>query len=190
MRTDDANLIQRFVATFERLDDLIAFHDAPPPNELSAGIDPDDWNVIRWRPAPLATPDEALSVLHDRVLGRLPRLYERLILSYRWLEVDLRLCRLLANPPAAGLQPLVDRMFADPVLNNTLIHSGFIRFALAPDACYDPICFDLNRSVKGDCPVVRFNHESILVHGSLGDVEQIFRSFRDLMLAVLAIDDA
>ena len=29
--SDDDALIQRFVATFERLDDLTAFHDAPPP---------------------------------------------------------------------------------------------------------------------------------------------------------------
>lgn len=190
MTTDDADLIRRFVATFERLDELIAFHDAPPPSELSAGIDPDDWNVIRWQPAPVATPTEALSLLHARTPGCLPRLYERLILSYRWLEVDLRICRLLANPPADDLQPLVDRMFADPVLNDTLIPSGFVRFALASDYCYDPICFDLNRSVKGDCPVVRFNHESILMHDSLGETEQLFDSFRDLMLTVLDIDDA
>jgi hypothetical protein len=83
----------------------------PPAEELSAGIDPDDWNIVRWRPTPIDTPRDALSVLRDRVSADLPHLYEHLILSYRWLEVELQFFRLLANPPAADLKPLSDRMF-------------------------------------------------------------------------------
>ena len=186
---EDADLIQRFVASFERLDDNMWMrHDSPPPEELSAGIDPEDWNRIRWRPAPIDTPRDALSILRERAGAELPRLYEHLVLSYRWLEVELRLFRLLANPPSTELKPLADRMFADPVLNNTLIPARFVRFALAPGGCYDPICFDLNHYSNGDCPIVRFEHESILCHDKIGDSERIFPSFRKMMQAVVKID--
>ena len=183
---DDAALIQRFVACFTRLDDSTFSHDEPPPQELSVGLDPIDWNSIRWQPAAISTASDAVGTIHR--VGVLPRIYEQLVLSYRWPEVDLGLCRLLPNLPANDLQPLADAMFADPVLNNTLIPNGFSRFALAPNECYDPICFDLNRFTNGDCPVVRLNHESILMHDTIGDVTTVFGSFRELMHAVLAID--
>lgn len=183
---NDAALIQRFVACFTRLDEFTFSHDEPPPQKLSAGIDPDDWNAVRWQPAAIATP--ANTLVPVRRVGALPCLYEQLVLSYRWLQVDLQLCRLLPNLPADDLKPLADAMFDDPVLNATLIPNGFSRFALAPNECYDPICFDLNRFANDDCPVVRLNHESILMHSTVGEVTTVFGSFRELVHAVLAID--
>jgi hypothetical protein len=102
--TDDAELIQRFVDCFARLDDSTFSLDEPPPPELSAGPDPNDWNAIRWRPAPIQTSADALSVFAD--VATLPVLYQQLILSHRWLAADLHLIRLLGNPPAPDLQPL------------------------------------------------------------------------------------
>lgn len=166
---------------------MLMFHNAQPPPELSAGVDPEDWETIRWRPARIDTPRDALCILRERAGADLPRLFEHLILSYRWLEVDLQVVRLFENPPATDLKPLYDRMFADRVLNNTLIPARYVRFALAPND-YDPICFDLNHYQNGDCPIVRFEHESILCHDKIGDSQQIFPSFRKLMQAVVAID--
>jgi hypothetical protein len=190
MGTSDAKLLERFVATFDRLDDLSLSHFEPPLlPELTYTIDPDDWNTVRWQPAAISTDEDALSAIHDRIGGVLPRLYEQLVLSYRWLEVDLQVCRLLANHPASDLQPLFDEMYCDPVMNHTLEPANFVRFALAPDVCYDPICFDVNRFSNNDCPIVRLNHELILCNDELGDIQQLFPSFRDLIFAVLEIAD-
>jgi len=182
---DDAHLIDRFVGCFVQLDGSVFSHSDPPLPEFSAGIDPDDWNVIRWHPAAISTSPDALEAI--RCCGVLPTLYEQLVLSYRWPEIDIGVCCLLPNQPADDLQPLADSMFGDPVLNNTLIPNGFARFALAAND-YAPICFDLNRSVNGDCPIVRLNHESILMHDSIGNVTTVFDAFRGLMQAVLAMD--
>ena len=183
----DTELIQRFVDCFTRLDDLTFSDDDPSPPEFANGIDSDDWNVIRWKPASIRTPETSLNVI--RRVGPLPKLYELLATSYRWPEVELSICRLLPNLPADDLAPLAASMFADPVLNSTLIPHGFSRFGMAPDGCYDPFCFDLNRYRNNDCPVVRINHESVLSHDSIGKVETVFDSFRDLVHAVLAIDN-
>jgi hypothetical protein len=111
-------------------------------------------------------------------------LYETLVVSYRWPEVNLGVFRLLPNEPASDLQPLADAMFADPVLNNTFLPARYVRFALAVDA-YDPICFDLNRMAHGDCPIVRLEHESILMHDTIGACDTLFATFRECVLAVI-----
>ncbi len=180
---DDAALIQRFVDSFQRLDDFTYTADEPPPAALSLGPDPDDWNAIRWAPAAITTTPESLGDLPNH--ESLPTLYRQLALFFRWLSVDLEIVRLLGNPPGDGLQPLADLMTSDPVLENTLGPNGYVRFAMASD-CYDPICFDVNRATNDDCPIVRLNHESILMHDRIGDVSMAFNSFRDLVLAVLA----
>ena len=184
--TDDTELLQRFVDCFARLDDSTFTHDEPPPPELTVGLDPDDWNVIRWRPVATETSADALHVFAN--IGSLPTLYQQLILSHRWLAVDLHLFRLLGNPPATDLQPLSNLMFSDPVLTQTLVPKGYIRFGLAPNSSYDPICFDLNRFDSDDCPIVRLEHESILMHDTIGDVTTLFDTFRDLVFAVVAVD--
>jgi hypothetical protein len=79
-------------------------------------------------------------------------------------------------------------MFSDPVLTQTLIPNRYIRFALAPDSSYDPVCFDLNRFNNNDCPIVRIEHESVLMHETIGDVATLFDTFRDLVIAVVALD--
>lgn len=183
--SDDAELIQRFVDCFTRLDDSTFTHNEPPPPEVTVGPDPNDWKAIRWRPAAMQTSADALRIFAD--IGSLPSLYQQLILSYRWLGADLHLLRLLGNPPAPDLQPLVNLMFSDPVLTQTLVPNGYIRFALAPNSSYDPICFDLNRFDDDDCPIVRLDHESILMHDTIGDVTTLFHTFRELLNAVLAV---
>jgi hypothetical protein len=96
----------------------------------------------------------------------------------------LGIFRLLANNAARDLQPLASAMLSDPVLNRTLIPAGYVRFALAEDD-YDPICFDLNRFADGDCAIVRLEHESILMHDSIGVYNTIFPTFRELVRAVV-----
>ncbi|QDT10609.1 hypothetical protein [Planctomycetes bacterium K23_9] len=182
---DDAALIRRFVDCFLRLDDSSYTADAPPPATLSLGQDPDDWNTIRWAPAAIESPPESLGDLPSN--ESLPALYRQLVLSFRWLSVDLHIVRLLGNPPGDGLEPLANQMTSDPVIQNTLGPKGYVRFALAPD-CYDPICFDLNRVANDDCPIVRLSHEPILMRDKIGDVSTVFNTFRDLVYAVLALE--
>ena len=182
-RKKDAGLLHRFVESFPLLDDLEWYEDALIPVDLSCS-DPVDSLVQRWKPAKINTPADALCDI--RKGGQpLPSLFEQLATSYRWLEVDLGVCRLLANCPANDLAPLAREMFNDPVLNNTLLPAGFIRFAIAPNGCYDPICFDLSRMQDDDCPIVCLNHESILTDDKIGETATVFDSFRELVIEVI-----
>ena len=180
---NDSDLLDAFAQSFSILDELICPHDRPPPLALVDATHSEDWSVVRWRPTRLATPRVGMDGL--RRVGRLPRLFESFAESFAWLDVDLRMCRLFANPPAPDFLDLSTAMFADPVLNNTLLPLRLVRFALASDCCYDPICFDLSAFDGDDCPVVRLEHESILMHDRVGKREILFDSFRDLLRTVI-----
>jgi hypothetical protein len=190
MAEDDRELVQRFVNAFGAFDDLglssreLVDGDLTPLLLRPAG--PDGW--LEWRPIPADLPPEAVQELYACVPGPLPPLYERLILSYRWTEVDLGRLRLLANLPP-GLRGLTAAICKDKTLFDTLVPAGFVQFGKGPDYDYDPICFDLHsRQTDGDCRVVKFDHEDILGDGRLREVCELAPTFRSLMK--LVIEDA
>ena len=126
--------------------------------------------------------------LHGAVPGPLPPLYEQIILSYRWAEVDVGRLRLLANLPP-GLRGLAGAIRLDEGLYNVLSPAGFVQFGKGPDMDYDPVCFDLGtRLSDGDCRIVKFDHEEILCNKRLVEVAELAPSFRQLV--DVAIEDA
>ena len=184
---DDQQLVDEFVASFTRLDDVIVHSELGLPPELQT-----DWidGFERWQPVAVHTERAALAAVYRRLPRRFLPLYERLILSYRWLDVDLRLLRLLPNPPGLTLEPLIQGIVRDPIFVKVLIPKGYIPFAMASDS-YDPICFDTTRPTKhGDCPIVRFGHEPILCDEQISDSEDIKPSFRSLVVGVLGIQSS
>lgn len=178
--TGDDELIRRFVAAFARLDDRIG---KPGERRSSEPLDGANPNVERpsWHPELVVTGRAQLEPLYRRLPGRFPDLYEHLVLTHRWREIDLQIVRLLANPPGPTLSGLEDEIFCDRVLINTLVPAGFVPFGRAPDGNYDPVCFDLNSMKKGDCPVIQFEHEAILCHDKIGQSWLRSSSFRELI---------
>ncbi|QDT39982.1 hypothetical protein Pan241w_00350 [Gimesia alba] len=187
----DQQLLQQFVASFQRLDDLIAPDGAPP--ELLVEQDVDEWDhwqadLKPWRPQQFETSLETLTPLYSRMGGVFPLLYERLVLSFRWLEVDLKLIRLFANPPGPDFTGLTMEIFPDQIMADTLIPAGFIPFARS-SINYDPICFDLNAmTAQRDCPILQFEHEAILCQSKIGEHWQRWNSVRDLMSEIIFLD--
>jgi hypothetical protein len=70
---------------------------------------------------------------------------------------------------------------SDAVLFRTLSTGEFVQFGRGPDD-YDPVCFDLrDRGADGDCRVVKFDHEDILIRERLTIVSELAPSFRRLV---------
>jgi hypothetical protein len=186
---DSRPLIDEFVNTFAVLDDLTVFAGRRELRRYpSALITWDETGAGAWRPLAVETPRVTLQELYQSVGGPLPGLYETLILSYQWAEVDLGRLRLLENLPPA-LQRLTKAITADAFLFRVLAQGGFVPFGKGPDVDYDPVCFDLSRRDEdGDCPVVKFDHEEILIRERLVVVKEMAPSFRELM--TLIIQDA
>src|SRR5262245_29640661 len=92
-------LLEKYIASFSKLDDMEASEEFNPVGWQLATGPANVYDIKKWQPARVTTEESALNLLYDELPVRLPRLFEELVLSYRWAEVDLGLYRLVANPP-------------------------------------------------------------------------------------------
>jgi hypothetical protein len=175
-------LLERFISAFGEFYGLAEYsHIYPIAAELAVG-EPDDLGQTPWRPARADTDASCLEPLYAQLPGRFPRLYERLVLTFRWAEVDLGAYTLLANPPGPDLARLFNEISKDPGLWESLIPAGYIQFAKGTEYDYDPVCFDLrNRNKNGDCRVVKIDHKQILCNYRIKVVSELAPSFEELV---------
>jgi hypothetical protein len=177
----DQQLIERFVACFEKFDERVFFDSDPIESALAVG-GPDGHGYRRWLPSKVETHPDSLQSIYAKLPARFPPLYERLVLTYRWAEVELDSFRLLANPPGPGLMALFREMTKDSFLSTHLLKSGFIPFGKGPDIDYDPVCFDLSvRKQNAEYRVVKIDNEEILCFSRLKVVSELAPTFRALV---------
>jgi hypothetical protein len=132
-------------------------------------------------PILIKTPQASLDELYRLIPGRLPRLFERLLLSYRWPKADLETLEVLPNPPGPGLEGFAQQPFKDEHLAAMLLPARLVQFARAGGGRYDPVCFDLRTAGGTDCPIVRIDHEEILCNFRIGPITVLAPSFRALV---------
>ncbi len=129
---------------------------------------------------------DALEVVYAKLPARFPPLYERLVLSCRWAEIDPQAYRLLANPPGPHLSGLPEEMSRDSILWNILLAAGYVPFGKGPDIAYDPVCFDFTCQKKNrECRMVKIDHEQILCHKRVKVVAELASTFRQLVLSTI-----
>jgi hypothetical protein len=183
----EAALLDQFVASFSKFDEMAVYRAIDPiAAELAVGEE-DEHDRVPWQPLRIATDSSLLEPLYAQLPTGFPPLFERLVLSYRWAEVDLQLYTLLANPPGPNLSRLLEQMSKAPAFWESLRPAGYIQFAKGPDYDYDPVCFDIKRRRKNrDCPVVKIDHEEILCNNRIKVVEELASGFEELVLQTIA----
>ena len=188
MNSKDASLVEQLIGSFEKLGDLKANAILDPAAWQLAVGEPDEFGAKDWRPLKQETDRIHLNSLYSVIPSRFPPLYEQLILSYRWADVDLQLFTLFANPPGPDLEPLLKRISADGYLYSHLIGAGYIPFGKGTDFDYDPVCFELkSRKQNADFRIVKIDHEEILCFDRLKVVAEIAPSFRELVFKVIKL---
>lgn len=157
------DLLRKFVDSFERLNEMSCFKETDPIGyELRTGEE-DEYGQFRWRVLNHSTDSRLLDLLYAKLPARFPPLYEELVLSYRWAQVDLQTFSLLANPPGPKLDGLLGEISKDKGLWQALVPAGYIQFGRGPDMDYDPVCFEIkSRTKKKDYRIVKIDHEEIL----------------------------
>lgn len=137
--------------------------------------------------AAISTSRIALESLYVHLPERFPPLYEELLVSYRWLEVELvGFVKLYANPIEPTFDGLLSQMTCDKAMVEILFSRNLLPFGTASDGCYDPICFDRSRVLSdGESPIVRVEHESMLCEGQLGRVQPVSPTFRAFVAKIL-----
>lgn len=151
---------------------------AVPEQLLTSHVN--DLGMARWSAVRLATSPDVLAELYSAVPGPLPKLFESLLLAYRWARVALSEATLFGNPPGPTLRGFEQEITSDRSLHSVLFENRLVEFGKAPGGSYDPICFDLKRSKGGDCPILRIEHESVLINGRVRVVGEVAPNFRAL----------
>ena len=171
-------LLSQYVASFEKLDEMSGFPEIYPITSALAVSGPNEFGMVRWRPC-RTDPEPALLEPHYAKLpARFPPLFERLLLTFRWADVDLQSYTLLANPPGPDLGAFFSGISKDAGLWKALIPAGYLRFAKGPDIDYDPVCFDMNSRKKSrEMRVVKIDHEEILCNHRIKVVGELAPSF-------------
>jgi hypothetical protein len=184
---NNESLVERFVSFFDKLgDEMVVLDGAVPLDWPLATGDRDQYGRRRWRPIKVNTELSFLDPIYSKLPARFPPLYERLVLSYRWAEVDLQSYRLLANPPGPDLNGLLQQMSGNPAMWSCLLQAGYIQFGRGPDFNFDAICFDVSARKKNrDCKIVQIDHEQILCNNRVKVVAEMAPSFEQLVLQTI-----
>jgi hypothetical protein len=184
MRKD--NLIERFIASFNKLDEMADFPEINPLVRQFALGEPDTYGRLLWKPLKVPTDSSQLEPLLAKLPARFLPLFQDLVLSYRWAEVDLGSFRLIPNPPGPDLSGLLTEMTRDPAFWESLPSEGYIQFGRGPDIDYDPVCFDIRSRTKSkDYRIVKIDHEEILCNHRVKVVAELAPSFERLMLQTI-----
>jgi hypothetical protein len=189
LKDDHERLLEEYVASFEKLDEMVVNEFSMPPAEQLAIGEEDEFGFRRWKPIKLETPQSFLQEIYAELPDqfRFPPLFEQLLLTYRWAVVDLSTYRLLANPPGQDLNGFFQQITNDPGLWEALIPAGFVQFGRGPDLDYDPVCFDMKlRKQGGDCRIVKIDHEQILCNYRIKVVAELAPSFYQLVLETIS----
>jgi len=131
-----------------------------------------------------------LDPLYAKLPARFPPLYEQLVLTYRWADVDLASYRLLGNPMGPNLSGLLDKMLKDKFLSACLLRNGYIPFGKGPDIDYDPVCFDLkSRKKNREFSIVKLDHEEILCNERIRVVAELAPTFEQFVRTTIEAAD-
>ncbi|HEV7902304.1 MAG TPA: SMI1/KNR4 family protein [Pyrinomonadaceae bacterium] len=121
--------------------------------------------------------------------ARLPPSFRSLVARYSFPSFEVGTLALFANNGDGGYDELANAVFRDKVMADVTHKAGYIQFARPADGGYDPICFDTGGSSKNrEFPIVRLEHEAILVNSRIVVREVIAKSFLEFAQAVVALE--
>jgi len=179
-------MLSHYVSSFEKLGELRAYPSTDPIASTFAISEPDERGRVAWRPRRTETKVELLDQLYAKLPARFPPLFERLLLTFRWAEVDLKIYTLMANPLGPDFVPFLSEISRDRGLWEALVPAGYLRFAKGPDMDYDPVCFYMNSKKKSrEMRVVKIDHEEILCHYRVKVVAELAPSFEALVQSTI-----
>ena len=117
-----------------------------------------------------------------RLPYKLPPSFSSLIRRYRFPPFESGGVTLFGNVNGTDPDDLVVRIFRDAILASVTQRSGLIQVGQPSNLSYDPVCFDLRARTKtGDAPLVRLDHEEILINSRIKITQQICDSFLALL---------
>jgi len=126
----------------------------------------------------------------SRLGRRLPPSFSSLMRRYAFVPFEWGRVRFFGNSGTDDDHDFATAAARDPAIWQATIKAGFIQFARPPGVDYDLVCFDMTvRRKSRESPIVRIDHEMILVNGRAVVVEDLWPSFAELLESLVGDDD-
>lgn len=126
----------------------------------------------------------------SKLPARLPVSFHSLITRYSFPSFEVKSLALFANIWNDEEGELSSVIFKDKTMAEVTHKAGYIQFARPADGSYDPICFDTReRSGNQESPIVRLDHEAILINSRIVVCETIAKSFFAFVKSVVEMNE-
>jgi hypothetical protein len=172
-------LIDRFVECLNANGPEPLFEEEVPPSLRTVEVDGFP-GLFHWRIQPIpAAP--WVQAFEQRLGLELPILYRSLVNRYSFAEFELGHVLFFANTGGNLRNEAARATFCDDGLYPTLIKHRLLQIGRGAGGNYDPVCFDTQRTVDGDAPLVLIDHEDVLIRERVRIVKELYSSFDDLI---------
>ena len=154
------------------------FDDEVAPSVAERSLEDEDlweWSIKRFDATWIPEIEAAIA-------RPLPAMFRSLIARFIYPEFQWKEVVFFGNTPERignAAHELRVALTRDRRMSEVLMANGYIQFAQPSVGSYDPVCFQPGGAV--DAPVVRLDHEEILMKGRIQIVERIASSFEKLI---------
>ncbi|NJD68916.1 MAG: SMI1/KNR4 family protein [candidate division NC10 bacterium] len=104
-----------------------------------------------------------LDEIESRLGLRFPAFFRALVSRYAFPVLDLGKVELFANLGDGSQYDLTVAPFRDPVMSPWLAEHRLLHIGFPCIGNYDPICFDLTNAGSPEPPIIKLEHEAILL---------------------------
>jgi hypothetical protein len=130
-----------------------------------------------------------IDALEQQLPKRLPASFRSLVTRYRFAPFAIGGIEFFANTGAEREDEFAVVIFRDSIVAALTLQSGFVQFAHPDTGSYDPICFDMNqRRQNREYPLVRLEHEALLIGNQIGRPCVIAPSFFQFIIGIIKGD--
>jgi hypothetical protein len=125
--------------------------------------------------------------LELKLAKRLPRSFSSLVRRYAFPPFEWQSLCFFGNSGSNQEEDLTVAIFRDRAISAATLKTGFMHFSQPAGGSYDPICFDARRPARNrEFPIVRLDHEAILITNRTKVVETIAPSFAALAQSLVS----
>lgn len=130
-----------------------------------------------------------LLALEEKLSQRLPQSFESFLSRYSFPAFDVLGVALFGWDSDQSAY-IVEASAPKNSLSELLIPAGYVQIGRPDTGNFDAICFNLNhRAQNREYPVVRVDHEDILINWKVRVTEELWPSFVKLAESALSSDD-
>jgi hypothetical protein len=128
-----------------------------------------------------------IDALETELAHRLPPSFGSLLRRYAFTPFEWGPVAFFGNLGTDDPDDLCTAIRRDSIMWRVIRAVGFLQFARPVGPSYDAVCFDMRRPAKHrEFPVVRLDHEPILISERIGTAQRIAPSFAALADSLLA----